>query len=63
MAIIRTTPTLFTPARADAMAAELNSDGDDDWTYTARHDPKGTGGSLIDIYDEDGEFIGPMGTA
>jgi len=30
---------------------------DDDWVYVAKHDPKGTGWSFIEVYDEDGEFV------
>ena len=48
--------TFFSPAEADATAAKMNSA--DDWTYTAVHDPKGTGFSFITVHDEDGEFVG-----
>lgn len=57
MKLVDTTPTLFTPAHAEAVAAELQA-GDADWTYTVVHDPKGTGYSYITITDEDGERIG-----
>jgi hypothetical protein len=48
---------LLTPAQAEAVAAELQS-GDEDWKYVAIHDPKGTGWSFIEVYDEDSEFVG-----
>jgi len=51
-----TTETLYTKEEAEKVAAELNAN-DDDWTYTAIHDPKGTGYSFIIIHDEDGEFV------
>ena len=51
------TATLFEPAKAEALAAELQA-GDPDWTYRAKHDPKGTGYSLIEIFDEAGELVG-----
>jgi len=47
---------LFPPAKAEQVAKEMKL-GDPDWTYTVRHDPKGTGQSFIEIYDEDGEFV------
>ena len=31
---------------------------DPDWDYVVKHCPKGTGFSFIEIYDEDGEFVG-----
>jgi hypothetical protein len=52
-----TTHKLFSPAQATAVAAELQA-GDPDWTYTAVHDPKGTGYSFITITDEDGVLVG-----
>lgn len=51
-------PKLFQPEEAEKQAEILNSDPDDDWEYRVKHDPKGTGYSLIEIYDEDGEFVG-----
>ena len=50
--------TLFEPAIAEEMAANLNADPEDDWTYQVKHDPAGTGGSLVGIYEFDGAFIG-----
>jgi hypothetical protein len=52
-----TTEHLYAPATAIAVAATLQA-GDPDWTYTAVHDPKGTGYSYIVITDEDGEVVG-----
>jgi len=49
--------TFFSPAKAEATAAEMNRTEDDGWTYKAKHDPKGTGYSLVEVYDEDGEFV------
>jgi len=53
-----TTATLYTPEKAEAVAAELNAT--DDWSYRPVHDPKGTGWSYIEIYDEDGEFVAKL---
>lgn len=53
-----TTGTFYTKEDADRIAAEMNAT--DDWTYTAMHDPKGTGYSFITIHDEDGEFVGKL---
>jgi len=49
--------TFFSREKANETAAMLNADEYDDWTYVAKHDPKGTGYSFIEIYDEDGEFV------
>jgi hypothetical protein len=51
--------TLMTPAKAEALAAELNAGGDG-WKYVVNHDPKGTGYSFISIFDEDNEFVGKV---
>ena len=48
---------LFEKEEAQRIVDELNSDPEDDWTYVAVHDPKGTGYSRIEVYDEDGEFV------
>lgn len=45
----------FDPAKVDAIVATLNQDSD--FTYRTRHDPKGTGRSVIEVYDEDGNFL------
>ena len=56
MKTLDTTETLFAPAKAIKVAAELAA-GDPDWTYTVVHCPRGTGYSFINIFDEDGEFV------
>jgi len=48
---------LFEPEKAEAVTEEL-CENDPDWTYVVKHDPKGTGKSFIEVYDEDGEYIG-----
>jgi hypothetical protein len=55
---------LFTPEKAEAVAAELRKadcphPGEPVWEYIVRHDPKGTGLSFIEIVDEDGNSLGP----
>ena len=57
MLTIRRTETLYTPAKAEEVAATLNAN-DPDWTYKVVHDPKGVGYSFIEIYDEAGELAG-----
>ena len=56
MKILDTTHQLFTPEQAATIAAQMNA-SDEDWTYVAKHDPKGTGYSFIEIYEEDGEIV------
>ena len=46
----------FEPAAAEQIARELQAD-DPDWVYVVRHDPAGTGRSVIDIFDEQGAFV------
>lgn len=58
--IIRHVESLFAPAKADALAAQLTADDDEGWTYRAAHDPQGTGLSFITIYDDAGEFVGKL---
>lgn len=48
---------LYDPDTAESNAAALQFE-DPDWTYTAIHDPAGTGLSYIEIRDEDGDVIG-----
>jgi hypothetical protein len=52
-----TTPALFTPENAEAIARMMTETDDEGWTYEADHDPKGTGYSRVKILDEDGEFV------
>lgn len=54
--ILDSTPTLFAPDKAVAIALEMGAE-DPDWTYAADHDPAGTGYSRVRITDEDGEFV------
>ena len=54
--MIRHVETTFDPDTVDETAAEIQAN-DEDWTYRVKHDPKGTGYSLIEVYDENGEFI------
>ena len=60
MLVLNTVPTAYRPDVAARKAAELQQ-GDPDWTYTVRHAPDGRGNSVIDIYDEDGEFVAVWG--
>ena len=52
--------TLFTPGNAMKVAAENNHYEEEDWTYEVVDDPTGKGYSFIEIYDEDGEFVGKV---
>lgn len=56
---IDTCGKLFQPAEAERVAKTLE-ENDQDWSYVVRHDPKGTGYSFVEVYDEDGEFIGKV---
>lgn len=52
-----TTSKLFSPADAEAYCAVMAAT-DPEWKYVAVHDPKGTGYSFVEIYDEEDEFVG-----
>ncbi len=54
---LNTTPKLFKPEKAEQVAKNLKKD-DPEWDYKVVHDPKGKGYSFIEIYDEDGGFVG-----
>jgi len=51
---------LFSPEKAEALAADLNADVEDGFVYTVTHCPKGTGFSFITITDEDGNIVGKL---
>ena len=59
-AIINIQESLFIPAKAVEVAAMMNADIDDDFSYVVVHDPKGTGRSFIKVIDEDGFYIGKV---
>ena len=57
MKTLDTTPKLFAPDKAEAVAAEMTA-GDEDWTYKARH---GNGPySLVDCFDEVGMLVATL---
>lgn len=60
MIILRQTKTLYDPATAERIAAELTAADEDGWTYTANHDPTGRGLSFAEVRDETGEVLGPL---
>ena len=57
MKLLDTTGKLFSKDEAEKTCDILNAEEWDEWTYTAKHDPKGTGYSFIEITDENGEFV------
>lgn len=57
MNLNNTSRKFFQPAEADTLAASLTAQDTEGWTYKANHDPKGTGYSFIEIYDETGAFV------
>lgn len=50
------TRQLFSPKKAIEISKKLQK-SDPDWTYKVIHDPKKTGYSFIEVYDEDGNFV------
>ncbi len=56
------THCIFSQANAVVVAAQLNADPDDDWTYTVENNPNPDGPktAIIKIYDENDEFVAMM---
>ncbi len=52
-----TTRKFFTRKAAEEAVTALQS-GEKEWSFVAVHDPKGTGYSFIEIFDEDKIFVG-----
>ena len=48
---------VFNADQIEAVLRDLR-ESDPDWTYTPVYDPKGSGKAFVEIYDEDGEFVG-----
>lgn len=59
MEISYTTHQTYDPKKVDDICKIIQSE-DPDWIYKVRHDPKGTGFSVIDVFDEDGIFVSMM---
>jgi hypothetical protein len=58
MALITSTHSVInTMEEATALAYAMTAD-DDGWQYVAVADPAGSGRATIEIFDEDGEFVG-----
>jgi hypothetical protein len=57
--LLDTTPTFYTPAKANEICATLNADKHDDWTYESNN-PDGSKGNWaqIIIKDESGNEVG-----
>lgn len=55
---VRNIKKMFHNQEVDAIAEAMQAD-DPEWTYKAVKAPEGTKGfAFIEIYDEDGEFVG-----
>ena len=57
MTIIKTTTTLMSKVYATKVAAFLNADNEDDWTYKVSC---GIRFFTVEIYDEEGVYIGNL---
>lgn len=57
MLTIKQPHKLFDPAKVADVAAMLKAGDDEGWDYVVKHDPAGTGKSVIEVYDEEGEFV------
>lgn len=59
MNLLNRTPQAFTEEKAKEIVAILNADEDNDFTYIVRVAEVVTGPypAVIEVYDEDGEFV------
>ena len=60
MTIMKAQTNFLSLANANAVAAGLNSDLDEDWTYEVRVVNAELDYAAIEMYDEDGELVGDM---
>ncbi len=63
MGTIQHTHKFYTPAEAERIAAahtQEESAETDGWKYIAIHDPKGTGLSFVEVYDETDALVGRL---
>jgi hypothetical protein len=56
MMIMTNNKRFYTPEEAERTAKIMN-ETDEDWNYVVKHDPKRTGYSFIEVYDEENEFV------
>jgi len=56
MKLLDTTYNLYPPKKAEKIAKDMQAN-DLDWTYKVVHDPKITGYSFIEVYDENNKLI------
>jgi len=57
--LINQTHQLFTKEKAEE-TAKMMKENDPEWNYVVVHDPKGTGWSFIEIYDEENHLLGKV---
>jgi len=57
--LINQTNTLFTKEKATT-TAKMMKENDPEWDYIPVHDPKGTGYSFIEIYDDEKHLLGKV---
>jgi len=50
----------MTIEKAEALAATLNDDDDDECTYAVKPDPMGTDKAVVNVYCELGELLGAL---
>ncbi len=61
MVLLHVTAHVYpTVAAAEAVAAVLNLNEDEGWTYTVIADPLATGKAIIEVADETGFVLGPL---
>ncbi len=61
MPLISSAPSqTFDPAEVSTICESMTSSDDDGWVYKPRHDPSGKGRSVIDIYDQNNDFVGTL---
>ena len=61
MIMLHVTPKVYaTVEAAEAVAAILNLNEEEGWTYSVAVDPLGTGKAMVLVFDETGFEVGPL---
>ena len=60
MKLLDTTNNSYTKEQADGIVFMMNECDEDGWTYVSIHPTTEAGWSTIEVYDEDGKFIGKL---
>jgi len=58
--LLKHIPTVFGIDKAKELAADLNADEEDTWSYHVEKGIHGTGAALVKVKDEEGVVVGAL---